>query len=61
MKCVKTLVAMVIVLAMTLAMSTVAMAEGAIKVGLIGPITGPAANYGLSVEYGAELAAKEIN
>ena len=36
MKCVKTLVAMVIVLAMTLAMSTVAMAEGAIKVGLIG-------------------------
>ena len=61
MKCVKTLVAMVIVLAMTLAMSTVAMAEGAIKVGLIGPITGPAANYGLSVEHGAELAAKEIN
>ena len=61
MKCVKTLVAMVIVLAMTLAMSTAAMAEGAIKVGLIGPITGPAANYGLSVEHGAELAAKEIN
>ena len=61
MKCVKTLVAMVIVLAMTLAMSTVAMAEGAIKVGLIGPITGPAANYGLSVEHGADLAAKEIN
>lgn len=61
MKCVKTLVAMVIVLAMTLAMSTVAMAEGAIKVGLIGPITGPDANYGLSVEHGAELAAKEIN
>ena len=61
MKCVKTLVAMVIVFAMTLAMSTVAMAEGAIKVGLIGPITGPAANYGLSVEHGAELAAKEIN
>ena len=61
MKCVKTLVAMVIVLAMTLAMSSVAMAVGAIKVGLIGPITGPAANYGLSVEHGAELAAKEIN
>ena len=61
MKCVKTLVAMVIVLAMTLAMSTVAMAEGAIKVGLIGPITGPAANYGLSVEHGAELAKDEIN
>lgn len=61
MKCVKTLVAMVIVFAMTLAMSTVAMAEGAIKVGLIGPITGPDANYGLSVEHGAELAAKEIN
>ena len=61
MKCVKTLVAMVIVLAMTLAMSTVAMAEGAIKVGLIGPIIGPAPNYGLSVEHGDELAAKEIN
>ena len=32
-----------------------------IRIGGIGPLTGPYANYGLSEKYGAELAVKEIN
>lgn len=32
-----------------------------VKIGGIGPLTGPYANYGLSEKYGAELAVKEIN
>lgn len=31
------------------------------KIGGIGPITGPAASYGQAVQYGMELAVKEIN
>ena len=48
MKFAKTLVAMVLALAMVLTMSSVAMAEdaGTIKIGLIGPMTGAAASYG---------------
>ena len=33
----------------------------AIKVGVIGPMTGPYAVYGLAVQYGAQIAAEEIN
>ena len=32
-----------------------------IRLGGVGPLTGGYANYGLSVQHGAELAAKEIN
>lgn len=32
-----------------------------IKIGGIGPITGPYANYGLSVQYAAQIAVDEIN
>ena len=32
-----------------------------IRLGGVGPLTGSYANYGLSVQHGAELAAKEIN
>lgn len=32
-----------------------------IKLGGVGPLTGGYANYGLSVQHGAELAVKEIN
>ena len=32
-----------------------------IKLGVVGPLTGGYANYGLSVQRGAELAVKEIN
>ena len=34
---------------------------GIIKVGVIGPLTGDAAAYGLAVQHGAEIAAEEIN
>ncbi len=32
-----------------------------IKIGVIGPLTGPAATYGIAVQNGADLAVKEIN
>lgn len=34
---------------------------GSFKIGVIGPLTGDNAAYGLAVQHGAELAAKEIN
>lgn len=36
-------------------------AGGTLKIGVIGPLTGPAATYGLAVQNGADLAIKEIN
>ena len=57
----KKIFAMILVLAMILSMGTVAMAEDTIKIGVIGPLTGGAAQYGLAVQYGAEIAAEEIN
>ena len=50
-------IAMALVMMMT---ASLAMAE-AIKVGVIGPMTGPYAVYGLAVQYGALIAADEIN
>ena len=38
-----------------------ASAEGTFKIGVIGPLTGPAAAYGIAVQNGADLAVKEIN
>lgn len=38
-----------------------ASSEGTLKIGGIGPLTGPAAAYGIAVKNGMELAAKEIN
>ena len=53
---------LVIALALVMALTaTFAMAEGTIKVGVIGPMTGPYAVYGLAVQYGAQIAAEEIN
>ncbi len=51
------------VLAAVLAMSfcSFAAADGAVKVGLIGPKTGGAAVYGLAVERGALIAIEEVN
>ena len=58
----KTLVAMLLVVAMALTMVSGAFAEeAAIKIGLIGPMTGDAASYGVSVAQGAELAVGEVN
>ena len=34
---------------------------GAFKLGVIGPLTGPAAAYGIAVQNGVDLAVKEIN
>ena len=52
------------ILALTLALMMIlagtAMA-GSIKFAVIGPFTGPAANYGLACRYGAQVAADEIN
>jgi branched-chain amino acid transport system substrate-binding protein len=32
-----------------------------IKIGMTGPLTGPAANYGLAVDWGMQIAVEEIN
>lgn len=34
---------------------------GTLKIGVIGPLTGAAASYGIAVQNGADLAVKEIN
>ena len=59
----KTFVAMLLAVVMVLTMVSGALAEetAAIKVGLIGPMTGDAASYGVSVAQGAELAVGEVN
>ena len=38
-----------------------AMADGAIKIGEIGPLTGAAAIYGTAVANGAQIAIDELN
>ena len=38
-----------------------AMAEGALKIGFIGPLTGAAAVYGTSAKQGGEIAVNEVN
>ena len=55
------LLAAVLALAMALSLCTAASAEGAIKIGVIGPMTGGAAVYGTAVANGAKIAAEEIN
>ncbi|MBE5772492.1 MAG: ABC transporter substrate-binding protein [Clostridiales bacterium] len=57
----KTIVSMILALVMIMSMATVAMAEEPLKIGVIGPTTGAAASYGISVTNGAELAVSEIN
>lgn len=41
--------------------SSTASADGAIKIGGIGPLTGSAATYGIATKQGAEIAVDEIN
>ena len=50
-----------LVLAAIMLMSvTAAFAEDApLKIAVIGPFTGPAANYGLACQYGAQVAADD--
>ncbi len=53
---------LVVALALALALTaSFAMAEDTIKIGVIGPMTGPAAVYGVAVANGAKIAADEIN
>ncbi len=48
-------------LALIFAFTVSAQAEGAIKIGMSGPLTGPAASYGISVKQGETIAVEEIN
>ena len=57
----KKLFAMVLALAMVLSVCAFASAEETIKIGVIGPMTGAYAQYGLGVYYGAEIAIDEVN
>lgn len=54
---------LVLALAMALSMASFASAEETttIHIGVIGPMTGAAAVYGLAVARGAEIAVEEIN
>ena len=56
----KKLVSVLLALVMMMSFAS-AMAEDAIKVGVIGPMTGGAAVYGNAVANGAQIAANEIN
>ena len=53
--------ALVLALCMMLSVVSVANAEDTIKIGVIGPMTGGAAVYGIAVANGATIAANEIN
>ena len=57
----KKLVSVLLVLAMTMTFASAAVAEDALKIGVIGPMTGGAAVYGNAVARGAQIAANEIN
>ncbi len=57
----KKLVAMLLALAMCMSMTGMALAEDTIRLGSIGPLTGPYAQYGNGVANAAQLAIDEIN
>lgn len=57
----KKFVSVLLALVLLMACMLPAMAEGEIKIGVIGPMTGPAAIYGTAVANGAQIAADEIN
>lgn len=53
---------LVVMMALVLALTaSFALADETLKIGVIGPLTGPYAVYGLAVQYGAQIAADEIN
>ena len=54
-------VAAMLALVMMLGLCSCASADEAIKIGVIGPMTGGAAVYGNAVAYGAQIAVDEIN
>ena len=50
-----------VALALMLIVSLSAASADALKIGAIGPMTGPAADYGLATAHGAQIAVDEIN
>ncbi len=58
---IRKLFAAVLALCCMVSMCSVAAAEDALKIGVIGPMTGGAAVYGTAVANGAKIAADEIN
>ena len=61
MKFNKAIVAMILAIVMVMGLASAAMAEGALKIGVIGPFTGAAAIYGNACKFGAQVAAEQIN
>ena len=58
---IRKLFAAVLALCCMVSMFSVASAEDALKIAVIGPMTGPAAAYGVAVANGAKIAVEEIN
>ena len=61
MKFNKAIVAMILAIVMIMGLASAAMAEDALKIGVIGPFTGAAAIYGNACKFGAQVAAEQIN
>ena len=61
MKFNKAIVALILAIVMIMGLASAALADEALKMGVIGPFTGGAAIYGLACKYGAQVAADEIN
>ena len=57
----KKILSVLLTLALALGLALPAVAEDAIKIGVIGPLTGPAAIYGTAVANAARIAADELN
>ena len=58
---IRKLFAALLALCCMVSMFSVAAAEGALKIAVIGPMTGGAAAYGVAVANGAKIAVEEIN
>ncbi len=61
MKFNKAIVAMILAIVMIMGLASAALAEDALKIGVIGPFTGAAAIYGNACKFGAQVAAEQIN
>ena len=57
----KKTLALILALTLVFALAAPAFADGAIKIGGTGPLTGGAAIYGMAVKNAAEIAVEEIN
>ena len=55
------MICMMMAVAMMLSLCAAVQAEDTVKIGMTGPMTGPAASYGISVRQGEQLAVDEIN